>query len=502
MGCVSSKHVKKEIKSEILPDNGGDYTNHVVSLKSSTYGVLQLDRDEELQQQIEEDGFPEIKRVKKSPPREEPEVINALELMEDLDEVKKYGGKENKGSPKSILGVNNSMDSSCKAVLKLSYPVKSTRNEGVQGGDLGFSSRRRVFSPLFDPEVVALHEKESSGVEEQIKMIISPEPETRKLKKSHDSKALLQDFEPKCLAGGENAVVVYTTTLRGIRKTFEECNTVRSIIESYHIQTFERDISMDSGFKEELRKLTGTKEVKVPLVFVKGRLIGGVEEIVKLEEEGKLEILFEGIPMAVPGCKGCGGVRFVMCKQCNGSCKVLDKEQKKIRCGSRRKRKRPASLGNINAFNKKDHLDQALRFCEIVKEETSFEDYLMLLRCLHDYGTGNITMVDLKMKIADHFPSFMDDFDCVLELYHGKMNDVGKKKEEEIDDGKMDDVRKKKADEEIDDRILTESYQVLPEEIARLSCKGATELEKQVLNRTCFCKGSYFTAPAEKSITV
>ncbi|XWS56007.1 hypothetical protein CRYUN_Cryun09bG0049500 [Craigia yunnanensis] len=90
---------------------------------------------------------------------------------------------------------------------------------------------------------------------------------------------------------------------------------------------------MDSGFKEELRKLTGTKEVKVPLVLVKGRLIGEVEEIVKLEEEGKLEILFDGIPMAIPGCKGCAGVRFVMCTECNGSCKVLDEEQKKMRCG-------------------------------------------------------------------------------------------------------------------------------------------------------------------------
>ncbi|KAK8500039.1 hypothetical protein V6N13_035196 [Hibiscus sabdariffa] len=366
MGCVSSKHAKKEIKREILLNSGGDYANHVVSLKSSTYGALKLDNDE-LQHQIEEDGVPETKRVKRSPPREEPEVIDARELMEDLDEdrfvkrspksrvfareksgrsplkflnqigsplkVNKYGGKENKGSPKSILGVSNSMDGSCKAVLKLSYPVKSTRNEGLEGGDLGFSSRRRVLGPLFDPELVASYEKELSEEEEQIKMVISHKPETRKMKKSHDSKTVLEQFEPKCPAGGENAVVVYTTTLRGIRKTFEECNTVRSIIESYHIQMSERDISMDSGFKEELRKLTGTKEVKVPLVFVKGRLVGGVEEIVKLEEEGKLEILLEGIPVAVPGCKGCGGVRFVMCKQCNGSCKVLDKEQKKIRCG-------------------------------------------------------------------------------------------------------------------------------------------------------------------------
>ncbi|KAF5197961.1 Copper chaperone for superoxide dismutase [Thalictrum thalictroides] len=38
------------------------------------------------------------------------------------------------------------------------------------------------------------------------------------------------------------------------------------------------------------------KVVNVPLVFVKGRLIGGVNEVLKLEEEGKLEILFDWVP--------------------------------------------------------------------------------------------------------------------------------------------------------------------------------------------------------------
>ncbi|XVF55736.1 hypothetical protein PTKIN_Ptkin06aG0060900 [Pterospermum kingtungense] len=379
MGCVSSKLIKKEIKREILLNNGGGYVNHVVSLKSSTYGVLKLDNNELQQQQQQQVVVSETQIVQRSPLPEEPEVINAWELMGDLDEdgfikrspksgafvkgvgekdvrsplrflnqigsplkVKKFGGKENKKrvngagygngksdfSPKSILRETNSMDSSCKAVLKLSYPVKSTRSEGFEGGD-----SKRSFSPLFDPELVALYEKELSEEQEQIKRIISPEPEVRKSRKSHDSEAILQHYEKKCPTCGENAVVIYTTTLRGIRKTFEECNTVRSIMESYHIQMLERDISMDSGFKEELRKLTGTKGVKVPLVFVKGRLIGGVEEIVKLEEEGKLEMLFDGIPRAIHGCERCGGVRFVMCNECNGSCKVLDGEQKKMRCG-------------------------------------------------------------------------------------------------------------------------------------------------------------------------
>ena len=61
----------------------------------------------------------------------------------------------------------------------------------------------------------------------------------------------------------------------------------------------------------------GTKDVRVPLVFVKGRLIGGVDEVVKLEEEGKLSTLFDGIPRALGGCEGCAGVRFVMCMNCS-----------------------------------------------------------------------------------------------------------------------------------------------------------------------------------------
>ena len=65
---------------------------------------------------------------------------------------------------------------------------------------------------------------------------------------------------------------------------------------------------------------------------------------------------------------------------------------------------------------KKDHLFQALGFCEKVRQKNCSDEYLALLKCLHDYGTGKITMVDVKIMIADYFPNFMDDFDDVLEL--------------------------------------------------------------------------------------
>ncbi|KAK8943213.1 hypothetical protein KSP39_PZI008732 [Platanthera zijinensis] len=117
-------------------------------------------------------------------------------------------------------------------------------------------------------------------------------------------------------------VVLYTTTLRGIKKTFDKCNMVWSVIGSYDVCVIERDISMDLGFREELRMLMGSKDVRPAVLFTKGRMVGGAAEVMRLEEEGKLGLLLEGIPKAV-NCEDCGGLRVVMCNVCNGSCKVL-----------------------------------------------------------------------------------------------------------------------------------------------------------------------------------
>ncbi|KAJ0089021.1 hypothetical protein Patl1_32533 [Pistacia atlantica] len=310
MGCVSSKLVKKELRRDIILNNGGEYVNHVVSLTSSTYGVLNLDKEQK--QQPEEEPIKEIdvetkkKNVQRSTPRGEPEVINAWELMEGLEEEMPVSNHPKK-SPKSRTLLRGFADVEGKSPLKFFNQFGSPRKVKKFG---------ESYSPLFDPELVESYERELSEEKEHVKRVILPTFTTRKAKISSDS--ILESFKKKCPPGGENAVVIYTTTLRGIRKTFEECNNVRSIIESHQIQMFERDISMDSGFKEELRTLMETKEVKVPLVFVKGRLVGGVDEVVKMEEEGKLGILFEGIPKAMGGCEGCGGVRFVMCMECNG----------------------------------------------------------------------------------------------------------------------------------------------------------------------------------------
>ncbi|GMH09913.1 hypothetical protein Nepgr_011754 [Nepenthes gracilis] len=389
MGCVSSKLFRKELQQDLLYGNG-DYPNHVVSLTSSTYGVLKLDNSHQQNDQKQQEDAMKVcvKELKRSPSREQPEIINAWELLGDLDEQipisvnakksphsrlsfvgytengvrrsplkylnqigsprmpKKFGGKENKtvhnaadgkvkqldvSSPNMVLSSESSRKYfSISRGLKKFSPLASKLVHSP-GNSSGCSSRRRSLTPLFDPELLEAFEKELSEEQEQVKQMVSQTP---KCQKPRDAESFLESFDSICPPAGENAVITYTTTLRGIRKTFEDCSIVRSILQSHQIHMIERDLSMDSRFKEELRKLIGRKEAKIPLVFIKGRLIGGAEEVLKLEEEGKLEIFLDGIPKALASaCEGCAGIRFVMCLACSGSCKVLDEVEKKmIRC--------------------------------------------------------------------------------------------------------------------------------------------------------------------------
>ncbi|XP_008456623.2 uncharacterized protein At3g28850 [Cucumis melo] len=147
--------------------------------------------------------------------------------------------------------------------------------------------------------------------------------------KEEEKRSPLFCFEEKCPPGGSDSVILYTTTLRGIRKTFEDCNSIRFLLETFKVKFHERDVSMHTEFKEDLWKVLETNRALPPKLFIRGKYIGGAEEVLELHEKGKLRPLFEGIPIdqfsGIP-CEGCGGVRFVLCFKCHGSRKVVDDE--------------------------------------------------------------------------------------------------------------------------------------------------------------------------------
>lgn len=131
----------------------------------------------------------------------------------------------------------------------------------------------------------------------------------------------------------EDRVVVYFTSLRGIRRTYEDCYAVRMILRGFRINVDERDISMDSAYKKELQSVLGQKHVSLPQIFIKGKYIGGADTIKHLNEIGELRKILKGLSIRAPGfvCDTCGDVRFMPCVNCNGSRKVFDEDEEQLK---------------------------------------------------------------------------------------------------------------------------------------------------------------------------
>ena len=230
MGCVSSNLLNQD--EDFSTQLGSSALgHHIVSLTSTTYGLLTLDPP----------STPPSRFTLGSLFPSEPEVINSWELMSGLD-------------------------------------TDSFR-----------------FSPLPLPKPKENRLTPPTGS----KLLLTP--------------TLADRFEKICPPNGEKRVVIYTTSLRGVRTTFEACNAVRAALEGFGVVICERDVSMHSGFREELRTLLKGKQVMVPpRVFVKGLYIGGADEMLKVAEEGLLGDLLDGLPRKKVGavCVGCGDLRF------------------------------------------------------------------------------------------------------------------------------------------------------------------------------------------------
>ncbi|KAJ4843606.1 hypothetical protein Tsubulata_020306 [Turnera subulata] len=173
---------------------------------------------------------------------------------------------------------------------------------------------------------------------EQLKIASPPTPNHNKLdiaadaetpseaeKQNEEENPLsLTDFEEKCPPGGKEAVILYTTSLRSIRKTFEDCHSIRFLLESFKVMFYERDVSLHLAYREELWWTLGSRQIP-PRLFIRGKYIGGADQVVTLHEQGRLMKLLEGIPrrLSTSPCTACANIRFLVCSTCNGSLKVV-----------------------------------------------------------------------------------------------------------------------------------------------------------------------------------
>ncbi|GAV59776.1 Glutaredoxin domain-containing protein [Cephalotus follicularis] len=308
---------------------------------------------------------PDQENVKESSiTAQEPDnIIDALDLMRGLKEEEKDDNDE--------MELDDDTDdkeniSPAMTVKEVSMRPDSGDLKQVPLADIDISSFIKPdlnSGTLFDPNLLAAFQQ---AVKEHMRM---SEAEKRArieqeviLKKSgfeeeeEDNNLDMSENEPSCKArlvekeeenaynpllgfveksppGGDGSVILYTTTLRGIKKTFEDCSSIKFLLESFRVVYYERDVSMHMAYKEEMWSVMGVKAVP-PRLFIKGRYIGGAEEVLTLHEQGKLRVLFEGIPRdrCNGSCDTCGGVRFVLCFHCNGSHKIVGNDGRSSKC--------------------------------------------------------------------------------------------------------------------------------------------------------------------------
>ncbi|KAE8767881.1 electron transporter thiol-disulfide exchange intermediate [Hordeum vulgare] len=214
--------------------------------------------------------------------------------------------------------------------------VSSGREDGSLEESGGCYRRPELESPsLFDPDLLAAFR----GVVDAYTQAL--EKTQRRDADADDDIAAALDaggrdedplagLESRCPPGGERAVVLYTTSLRGVRKTFEDCATVRRLLDGLRVAFLERDVSMHAPYRDELRALlprpgpgdgAGASMPLPPRLFVDGRYVGGADEVVALHEQSRLRPMLRRATRRGAGdaaCAVCGGAWFVVCGGCSG----------------------------------------------------------------------------------------------------------------------------------------------------------------------------------------
>ncbi|KAI4373107.1 hypothetical protein MLD38_011269 [Melastoma candidum] len=255
------------------------------------------------------------------------EVIDVVDLMKDLEDAELRdhhskvddGKRENVGAALCFIGSD-----------KVEESDKISRSH--EFGRVGVS--KHSMSPFAEVNISNFHQLTPFGPNH---IRISKElvganpyelsPKTRYEDGAGGFKNPLLAFEGRCPPGGSNSVIFYMTSLRGIPKTYENCCSIRYILDSFGVKYYARDVSMHTAYKEELRCiLSGANTVTVPpKLFIKGRYIGGTAEVMNLHGQCKLRPLLEGIPMdeGQGHCNRCKGIGFVLCSKCNGSRRII-----------------------------------------------------------------------------------------------------------------------------------------------------------------------------------
>ncbi|KAK9105043.1 hypothetical protein Scep_021887 [Stephania cephalantha] len=286
------------------------------------------------------DEFSSVPRTPNRTPPREPETINAWELMEGLEDnsspIHRNSDADQRFSfsivPESALLQQKTL------ALEENDSTLPDLKQGENKESDSISDSDSIVSD-FDPQIISNFRKALEQLSPRSASLLRS-PESEKIAFPITNRLPLgENLKRKEGSGGgaikifrncDKKVVIYYTSLRGVRKTFEDCCNARMILKGLGIRVDERDVSMHYRFREELKELLGSGFIDgLPKVFAKGRYIGGAYEIKQMNEEGKLQKLLQGCEKENDDemCEVCVDVRFVPCDKCSGSCKIYYEDE-------------------------------------------------------------------------------------------------------------------------------------------------------------------------------
>ncbi|KAG8066437.1 hypothetical protein GUJ93_ZPchr0004g39861 [Zizania palustris] len=277
-------------------------------------------------------------------PPNEPEVINAWELMAGLEDDA-LTPRASDGHPPPPMWMQTDMDT--PVALDFDPEILSCFREALADTSPSPSPSQPTACSITEEEEEEPAQQEKKGCDACDTPISPAAGDMPEL--SGIVRARINEFQEKIKRksskgardpkvahlrppGGEKKAVVYFTSLRGVRKTFVDCCAVRSILRSYGVRVDERDVSMHAVFRAELGDLLGPGFAcaALPRVFVDGHYLGAAEDVHAMHEAGELKRALQGCDAAavrklgyMEACAACGDVRFVPCETCYGSCKVF-----------------------------------------------------------------------------------------------------------------------------------------------------------------------------------
>ena len=119
-------------------------------------------------------------------------------------------------------------------------------------------------------------------------------------------------------------LVVYTTSSLQAREAFGDCRLTLELLANQKAKFIERDVFINPGYACELKERVSEDQIYLPLVFLKGSLLGNCSRIIQLDQNGSLRELLREFKMdSLSECVQCGGKRFTLCLWCQGSKKGL-----------------------------------------------------------------------------------------------------------------------------------------------------------------------------------